>query len=280
MNPLAVKHYAEQAQKEYLNKLNEHDLKKRIQRYYLQDRRGWTPEQFRREIYRVLMAPNHKSFTLPNAAITVNRDSYVYRARRIDSPDDIQRTEDVMHVRHAASAGRLNKEGESLLYTADQMHTAFREVRSRPGDMVSITQFTVTKDFQLTMLGGAGTRNDMPMTHRRKMEAISAFLTTLISQSEKYPDEPDYAETEFVTKDLFDLPPEVFTGWAYPSFVSKKANGMNYAFRPEQAESVLKIDAVILGNIKEIDDTDAIVHFFKKMHPTADGLLRSDDSFV
>ncbi|WP_434922537.1 hypothetical protein ACR9WD_01350 [Glutamicibacter sp. PAEs-4] len=119
----------------------------------------------------------------------------------------------------------------------------------------------------------------MTMSHRRKLIAIGDFLATLVSQSDKPHGETDYAETEFVTKELFDLPSEIMSGWTYPSYVSKQSSGVNFAFRPEQVNESLTLDTVILLELKESDDIGANVFISRKLIPTDSGMLIPDPNF-
>lgn len=272
-------HYTSKSQNDYLNRLDELPLRKRIHRYARMKRIGWSANRFRSEVNRVLTPPGFDSYVFPQNSIPLVRDSRLFRARVIESPDQIQEVANVMHSPHSASAGRLNKEGESLLYTASDISTALLEVRSDPGDLVSITQFSAKADLTTVALGRLAIPPNLPMSQRKKLGLIGDFLATLISQSDKPYGEADYAETEFVTKELYDLPAEFFSGWSYPSFVSQKSRGMNFAFRPTQAEESLKLDTVIIADVMKIGGSGTDIYVSNKLVPTDTGMLIPDPKF-
>lgn len=280
MNELIARHQNERIQTQYLNRLSEAGLRNRVKKYLRKDRSEWSNKDFTTHISRVLLEPGTSSHVLSPSSMDFPTGHRLYRARRIDSMEEISEASNVMHNPHAASVGRLNRKGEALLYTACEIPTALFEVGTEPGDLVSIAQFTTARQLTCTYLGGEPSAPHMPLSHKKKLGVINTFLSTLISQSDKPYGQPNYRETEFLVKEFFDLPPDIYSGWCYPSFARTNHTGLNVAFRPNIALDAVRLEVVMIAEVSEGKGDDLIIKFVRKLHPQSDGCLVIDESFM
>lgn len=246
---------------EYLAAHDPAALKSKVADYAVKSRKPRSREQIRKEIYIVLKAPGGNHFVIPQSGHPILADTPLFRARIIDDAADIAEEKDVWHApSHYVGPGRLNTAGESLLYTAVGVpRTAAFEVRAKAGDLVAMTEYKVTSQFNALRIGDEFLPDGLSLKGRHKLGIIMKFLEDIFTQRSIPEETHKYIAPELVTKDLWDLPASEFQAWSYTSLADPSGTGWNLCFRPALAQNLLayvKTDIVkIVADPADGDDT-------------------------
>ena len=145
--------------------------------------------------------------------------------------------------------GRLNKEGESLLYVVPgEPQVAIKEMRMREGEYYALIEYIAKASIKVNIIGGDldcklfGINDEHAiMVH----EIINNFLRDEFSRDVGEGTEYLYKISETIAKSLYDLPPrEVQDAWAYSSVQDKTK--YNVCFRPEIAHDMLELQGALI----------------------------------
>lgn len=136
--------------------------------------------------------------------------------------------------------GRLNKEGESLLYTVPQIpFIAVEEMKVQDNEWFLLIVYESIKDIKANMIGTWNDSEEFSEDENLKMRMINNTLGMIFTKDVGKGTEFLYRASERIAKDYFDLPKEIQDAWCYPSVAAKK--GYNVCFRPEVASEVLSL---------------------------------------
>lgn len=150
-------------------------------------------------------------------------------------------------------SGRLNRDNESLLYTAPQTPVvAVEELRVSDKELFSLIVYEATEQINVTMIGAIPNLEGLDKGEALKARMIQDFLKHEFVRDVGAGTEYLYRISESITKDYFDLPPEFQDAWCYPS-VAKKG-GFNVCFRKEK-RAKLKLIGVQIASVQR-EDTD------------------------
>lgn len=167
-----------------------------------------------------------------------------YRGRWVADPArDLKTTADIWEPQSALvkNPGRLNRSGESILYTSlDDPTTAVHECRLAVGDTFAMSRFEAKSSFQSTHVGVDLSIPGLNTEETRKLQVIQGFLYQAFSAKVSSTDPDPYRVSRLIALDYFDLPPRLFKGWAFGSVVDPSGRGWNVSFRPEIGRKALR----------------------------------------
>lgn len=154
--------------------------------------------------------------------------------------------------------GRLNKPGESLLYTSPiNPQVAIREIKLSDNSFYSIIVYEAKTDIKVNSIGMEYNYEKLGIDDKQAIlinDMINDFLRDEFSREVGNETEYLYKISEIISKWYFDLPPRVVQdAWAYPSIKDKLS--YNVCFRPNIAKDVLELQGAL---ICKYDNTDNI----------------------
>jgi hypothetical protein len=154
--------------------------------------------------------------------------------------------------------GRLNKPGESLLYTAPiNPQVAVREVRLKENTFYAVITYEAKEDIKVNSIGMEYNYELLGIKDEQAIlvnDMINDFLRDEFSRDVGNGTEYLYKISEIIAKWYFDLPPrEVQDAWAYPSVKDKFS--YNVCFRPDIAKELLQLKGAL---ICKYDNNDSI----------------------
>ena len=187
-----------------------------------------------------------------------------YRVRSMPEDDHIlplrsmSKTADCWEPpRELVGMGRLNKEGEPLLYTSPiNPFVAIGELKVPDGQRFSLIVYEAVEDVNVAMIGGAVHTKGLNDTDALKVEMIQGFLRDEFTRDVGQGTEFLYRISEVIAKDYFDLPPDVQDAWCYPSIVDQSK--FNVAFRPEK-RAKLRLIGVEIGKACRVEDGSPVL---------------------
>jgi hypothetical protein len=145
--------------------------------------------------------------------------------------------------------GRLNKEGESLLYvTPGDPHVALKEMHIKENDFYALIKYASIDTVKVNVIGGEYNYDSYGITNQKAVlvhELYNNFLKDEFSRDVGEGTEYLYKVSEIIAKWYFDLPPKVVQdAWAYNSVQDKEK--YNVCFRPEIAHSLLDLQGALI----------------------------------
>lgn len=149
-------------------------------------------------------------------------------------------------------AGRINKEGESLLYTSPSPNVCVEEMKIEDGNRFCLIVYESVKSIKASLVGIWEDNPDLSKDENLKMRMITNVLGDLFSKEVGKGTEYLYRVSERIAKDYFDLPRDMQDAWCYPSIAAKI--GHNVCFQPEVAREVLKLIGVQICSVKRVGD--------------------------
>ncbi len=152
--------------------------------------------------------------------------------------------------------GRLNKIGESLLYTSPgNPQVAIKEMHLKENDWYALIKYVATKEVKVNIIGGIYDYVSLGFSDERAImvhELYNSFLRDEFSRDVGGGTEYLYRISERIAKDYFDLPKEIQDAWCYSSIQDKSQ--YNVCFRPERAHELLMLKGALICK-KEKDET-------------------------
>ncbi|WP_123962004.1 hypothetical protein [Vibrio crassostreae] len=152
---------------------------------------------------------------------------------------------------HVVGIGRLNKVNESLLYVSPTPDTACEELRVLNNEYFSLIVYEALEEIKVSCIGFAPNVNGLSEEEALKLRMIQDFLKHEFIRDVGKGTEFLYKISESITKDYFDLPPELQDAWCYPSIANK--GGYNVCFKP-QDRNKLKLHGVQIAKAFKFDE--------------------------
>lgn len=150
-------------------------------------------------------------------------------------------------------AGRLNRDNESLLYTAPQSPViAVDEMKIPDNQLFSLIVYESTDPISVTMIGAAPKVEGLSSEESLKVRMIQDFLKHEFIRDVGVGTEYLYRISESIAKDYFDLPPELQDAWCYPSIAKK--GSFNVCFRKGHRSKLKLVGVQIASVIHEGDN--------------------------
>lgn len=166
-------------------------------------------------------------------------------------------------------SGRLNRQHEPLIYTSPMSPSVAVEELKIPDDQLfSLIIYEAVELIKVTCIGFPPSIKELTKEEALKLRMIQDFLKHEFIRDVGTGTEYLYRISESITKDYFDLPPEVQDAWCYPSVAQK--GGYNVCFRPEKKQS-LKLVGVQIASIKR-DDNGYMFHVKSIAKDSGDGV--------
>lgn len=191
-----------------------------------------------------------ESFGLPSEQGVYEPGQIFWRARRIE-PDAYRIPSKAFATLDGAwepppevrpGAGRVNREGEALLYTCVGAPTAtLLEARVSPGSAFALIKYEATRR---VIVGEISSRpKSLPISTRRARRGYRALQDFFLGIFRGAGEDPaSYMLSEALAKSMFDLPLQ--DAWLYPSTLSE---GLNVAFKADNAHDALRLVGVTMG---------------------------------
>ncbi|WP_081365831.1 hypothetical protein [Alteromonas mediterranea] len=154
---------------------------------------------------------------------------------------------------YIVKAGRLNRDNEALLYTAPiSPFVAVEEMKIPDGELFSLIVYEALERINVTKIGAPPNTEGLNAEEVLKSKMIADFLKHEFIRDVGVGTEYLYRISESITKDYFDLPPDVQDAWCYPS-VAKKGH-FNVCFRKDKRSKLKLIGSQIASVVRERDD--------------------------
>lgn len=151
--------------------------------------------------------------------------------------------------------GRLNKPGESLLYTAFNPYMAMCETNLKSGDPFVLCIYEAIKPLRFSWIGGKADYDFNGIKNKKAiefLETIRQFLvvefTRVIAEGQEYL----YRITETIAKNYYTCPDD--NGWQYPSIKHNFED--NICFRSERVMYNVKLVGAIIAIFNESNEID------------------------
>ncbi|MBE4910188.1 RES domain-containing protein [Bacillus luteolus] len=136
--------------------------------------------------------------------------------------------------------GRVNKEGESLLYVAEDMETAMKEMKMQNNQYFWLIVYDVIKDVDLIDIGEYCFDNgEFDQIYRM----IAAFFKYEFMRKVDIGQEHEYRVSNLIAKLFYPYTIYKVDGWSYPSVANEGSKCLCLA--PEKARGKMKIKYAI-----------------------------------
>lgn len=148
--------------------------------------------------------------------------------------------------------GRLNKIGESLLYTSPlNPYVPIKEMKLKHDAYYALIVYEALSEVKVNIIGGEYNYDKLGIKDEHVIlinDFYNDFLREEFSRDVGIGTEYLYIVSEIIAKSYFDLPRDMQDAWAYSSVQDKKM--YNVCFRPDIAKDLLELHgAVIAKNI-------------------------------
>ena len=200
-----------------------------------------------------------KSFFIPRSA-SFSIGTKFYRIRKFVD-DDVDLPLKTMSIEQDAwnapekncNIGRLNKDGESLLYTSLQSpNICVEEMNIKDGDKFCLIVYEGRKEISAILIDKWQDDQQFSNEENLKMRMITNILIdsflSVVDKGTKFL----YRLSERIAKDYYDLPRDCQDAWCYPSVAAKQ--GYNCCFRPEVAKTVLNLIGVQVCSVNRMEE--------------------------
>ena len=251
--------------KDFLSKISIEDIVAKNEKFHTLNVKKLTDE----ELFNALMdaisfdiddSGSKLSFMMPRSEYYPVATRF-YKIRPLDKEDDAFPFKTMSIEQDAWNApeekcrlGRLNKDGESLLYTSIQSPNAcVEEMEIKDGDKFCLIVYEARKDIKATLVGIWQDDQQLSREENLKMRMITNVLRDLFTRDVGEGTEFLYRVSERIAKDYYDLPRDFQDAWCYPSVAAKQ--GYNCCFRPDVAKEVLNLIGVQVCSVNRMGET-------------------------
>ncbi|EOC1268938.1 hypothetical protein ACI09D_004115, partial [Cronobacter malonaticus] len=170
---------------------------------------------------------------------------------------------------HVVRAGRLNRDNESLLYTALMFPSvAVEEMKIKDNELFSLIVYEAVEPINATCIGQIPDLNNLNSEEALKAKMFQDFFKHEFMRDVGSGTEYLYRISESIAKDYFDLPTEVQDAWSYPSVAQK--GQVNVCFRKVKKRKIKLIGVQITTVTQE--DGHYLFHPKIIATPASDGL--------
>jgi hypothetical protein len=251
---------------EYLQDVDIHELVDRISKFRELNFKKMSVQEVHSSIKDVLLfeGPGRAERYIHLAYPYVfNTGSRFLRIRRLESKDrgiplrGIVSEADVWEApAHVARAGRLNRDGEGLLYTSQDGAVAMEEMRVADGELVPIIVYEAIEPITVLSIGDFPPEVGLSSEEKLKLRIIMDFVRHEFTREVGVGTEHLYKiSSTFASQFFFRphsmLPSGIAEGWNYPSVARK--GGINTCFHPALAKRKLSLQGFILATVKIVD---------------------------
>lgn len=239
-------------------------LKERIHAFQNMDIQSLSDKELKDKIDEVLSVKLDGGITISTnlteySLFSIGRRFYrVRKLKNTDMPNsDLRKLSSYWNPpkKYIKHYGRLNKPGESLLYTALNPYTAMCETNLMPGDSFVLCVYEAIKPLRFSWIGGKANYYFNGIKRKKVIEffeIIRKFLFDEFTRVVPEGQEPLYRITETIAKNYYNFPDD--NGWRYPSIKHNFED--NICFRSEGVMRNIKIVGAIIATYNESNETD------------------------
>lgn len=184
-----------------------------------------------------------------------------YRVRKLENTD--MPNSNLKHVsaywnppqKYVKHYGRLNKPGESLLYTALNPYTAICETNLKPGNPFVLCIYEAVKPLRFSWIGGKANYDFNGIKNKKAIEFLENIRQFLVDEFTRViPEGQDYLyrTTEIIAKNYYTFPDD--NGWRYPSIKHNFED--NVCFHSKRVMYDVKLVGAIIAVFNESNETD------------------------
>lgn len=211
-----------------------------------------------RDVFLVDVGPKMRKGLLIPTTWIYSAGSRFYRVRKLEPGENaldiakraLRSEQDAWNApASVCRQGRLNKEGESILYTSAAPNTAIEETRLAHGDNILMSVYVARKDIRCADIGGRSDFQGLDELTVVKYTILRDFLYDIFARDCERGLEHYYVVSEIIAKEYFDWPPEYQDAWRYPS-VADPERESNIAFRPAVGKEKLTLEGVLIGTVQ------------------------------
>ncbi|MCI5586555.1 MAG: RES domain-containing protein [Lachnospiraceae bacterium] len=151
--------------------------------------------------------------------------------------------------------GRLNKPGESLLYTAFNPYTAICETNLKSGDSFVLCIYEAIKPLRFSWIGGKADYDFNGIKNKKAIEFLETIRQFLVDEFTRVIPEGQeslYRITETIAKTYYASPDD--NGWRYPSIKNNFED--NICFLSQRVMYNVKLVGAIIATFNESNETD------------------------
>lgn len=250
--------------KDFLKYVSISDMHNKIDEFRDSDFKNMSYKDISEAVTKVItfQTPNGNISILNRSIQTYPKGTKFYRVRKLSTDDRILPLKGMSKIsdcweppENIVGLGRLNKKGESLLYTSPiNPVIAIEELKIEDDELFSLIEYEATDDINVAMIGIKPLIEGLTEEEALKIRMIEDFLKHEFIRDVGKGTEYLYRISELITKDYFDLPPQCQDAWCYPSIASKI--GVNVCFRKNKKHK-LKFRGVQITSIKKENDNYA-----------------------
>lgn len=227
--------------KAFLDHVDARELRRRISDFRALNFRALSYGDIHQAILDVILfeTPTGKMSVLLPSSARYSAGTLFFRVRAIPEDDRTLPLRSMSKVSdcwepppEVVEIGRLNRKGESLLYTSpiDPM-VAVDELKIDDDEWCSLIVYEAIDDVKVAVIGDSSATDGFDEDAALKLEMMQDFLRHEFTRDVGSGTEYLYRISEVIAKSYFDLPPERQDAWCYPSIVDKSK--FNVAFRPQ-----------------------------------------------
>lgn len=255
----------------FLMSINELDLIQKIKNFRSLNFKFMSKKEISEAINKVLMYNNQFLYISQMSCYPSN--TKFFRVRALDGTmvpnKNLRISSDFWSPpeKNVDKYGRLNKPGESLLYTAPiNPFVAIKEMKLAKGTYYALIVYQAKDVVKVNVIGGEYDYNKIGIKEKKAIlinELYNNFLRDEFSRDVGTGTEYLYKISEIIAKNYFDLPPrEVQDAWAYSS-VQDKSN-YNVCFRPLISKELLELQGAMIVRNNDPDEINVccVAHGF------------------
>jgi hypothetical protein len=164
---------------------------------------------------------NHSVVSMVSSHRTIIKGTNLYRVRTCGTNplEDMKIENDAWNPPvEFVKQGRVNQKKESLLYVAEGMETAIKEIKIKTNQYFWLIVYELKKDIRVVNIGNS-TNEESKFTpiHNK----IADFLRNEFTREVKYGEEYKYRVSNMIAKEFYPYKIYNFEGWSYPSVANK-----------------------------------------------------------
>ena len=233
------------------------EIRRRVESFMAATAVSRTDREILADIYKIVLPGSARRMAFSKSSFPVPVGAHFFRGRAIANPaEDLKTTFDVWQPKAALvrNSGRLNGAGESILYTSiASPTTAVHECRLVAGDLFAMSRFEAKTDFQSSVVGEDPCTPVLDADEYLKLRIIQSFLDRAFSAKAHAGNPDPYRISRLIALEFFDLPPQIFSGWAFRSVMDPSGGGWNFAFRPELGRKALRYKETHVYRLHQFD---------------------------
>lgn len=193
--------------------------------------------------YKSVPDMNHSMVNMMSTYRNINKDDNLYRVRICgdNSFETMKEESDAWNPpQKFAKKGRVNNENESLLYVAENMETAIKEVKIKGNQCFWLIVYDIKKDIGVINIGEPSAHDsEYSSIHNIIAEFLRSEFTRNINEGEEY----EYRISNRIAKFFYPYNIYNYDGWSYPSVADKGLSSL--CLDPIKAKEKMDIKYVI-----------------------------------